>query len=336
MINMVSVIIPVYNVETLLRKCVDSVLNQTYSDIEVFLIDDGSTDSSPHICDEYAASDSRVKALHQENAGQAIARNNALDVAVGDYVMFVDSDDWIKSDMIETMVDSAQRHNASVVICSASFDNGNKIADAICPYGSEQVFTGAQVLEEYLTPGRIQTAPWGKLFRRELFDEIRFPPYRAREDYAIMHELLGGSETAVYIPKHVYVQYVRPGSTEYSRFNENKLAVIECDLAIMDYVKKYYPHLYYKVETNYADALRNCMADICRSFVKRRYKKTFLSLKERLKAEIKRLQAEGCKMPLDSHCFAVYHPIVFSLREHFTGIVRWGKRMVKTIIGKKE
>ena len=333
---MVSVIVPVYNVETLLPRCVDSILSQSYKEIEIFLVDDGSRDKSGEICDEYATKDARIRVMHQANAGQAVARNAALDIACGEYVIFVDSDDYILPDMISEMVRCAEEYKASVVICGAMYDNGRGDTRVLCPYESPMIFRDYTVLKEYFTPKRIQTAPWGKLFRRELFNNIRFPAYRAREDYAIMHELLGSCETAVHIGKAFYVQYVRPGSTEYSPFKESKLAVIECDKAIIKYVKEKYPHLYHMVVTNYADALRNCMADICSSFARIKYRKIFNSLREQLGYEIERLAAEGCSIPLDTHRFAADHPHLFSLKEHKNGAVRFVKRTVKRILyGKK-
>ena len=112
----ISVIIPVYNREKSLKKCLDSVMGQTYKNLEIILVDDGSKDSSGVICDEYAAGDSRIKVIHQQNAGVAAARNAGLAMATGDYIGWVDSDDWIEPDMYECMLDNAQKYEADIVV----------------------------------------------------------------------------------------------------------------------------------------------------------------------------------------------------------------------------
>lgn len=327
--EVISIIIPVYNCEKYIKKCLESILKQDYKKLEVILVDDGSTDTSGEICESYASKDKRICVLHQSNQGQAIARNHALDVATGDWVVFVDSDDYMEKNMISCMLECAQRNNASLVICSALFDNGNDLYESGFRYSQEICFTKEEVLREYFTPGRIQTAPWGKLYKKNLFDKIRFPEWRAREDYAIMHELLGASDKTVHCGKLLYIQRVRVGSTEYSSFNIHKLNVIECDLRIQNYIKENFSELYPLVMLNYADALCNCMSDICKSFMKQKYKKEYAELERRLKIEIRRLRHENSRCDLQKHLFIVNHPIMFSLEEHIKGVVVVMKMNVK-------
>ena len=116
----ISIIIPVYNVEKYLNKCLNSVIEQTYKNIEVILIDDGSTDNSGKICDEYAKNDIRIKIIHQQNGGVSTARNNGLEHATGKYITFVDSDDYIEKEMIETMAKKIMKKNADIVICGVT------------------------------------------------------------------------------------------------------------------------------------------------------------------------------------------------------------------------
>lgn len=327
--GVVSVIIPLYNCDKYLKKCLESVLEQDYKNLEIILVDDGSTDASGEICEYYASKDKRIRVLHQSNQGQAVARNHALDVAMGDWVVFVDSDDYIKRNMISYMLECAQRNDASLVICSTLFDNGNDLYESGFRYLQETCFTKEEVLREYFTHGRIQTAPWGKLYKKKLFDKIRFPEWRAREDYAIMHELLGASDKTVHCGQALYIQRVRVGSTEYSSFNIHKLNVIECDLRIQYYIKENFSGLYPLVMMNYADALCNCMSDICKSFVKQTYINEYAELTRRLKIEIKRLQHENSSCNLQKHLFIVNHPIMFSLEEHIKGAIIALKMNVK-------
>ena len=115
--TLISVIIPVYNVEEYIRTCLDSISSQTYSNLEIILVDDGSTDKSPGICDEYQERDSRFRVIHKKNGGQSSARNEALDIAKGEYVSFVDSDDWLESDMYEVLINVINETGANIVAC---------------------------------------------------------------------------------------------------------------------------------------------------------------------------------------------------------------------------
>lgn len=116
---LISIIIPVYNSERYLEKCVNSVLNQTYKNLEIILVDDGSTDLSPRMCDAFSVQDSRIKVIHQENQRQAAARNTGIEVASGEYIMFVDSDDYIADDMCEYLMDGALSYHADIAICGS-------------------------------------------------------------------------------------------------------------------------------------------------------------------------------------------------------------------------
>lgn len=315
----VSIIVPFYNTEELLDKCIQSILKQTYQDIQLILIDDGSTDNSYRIAEKYASIDERVLVLYQKNSGQAVARNKALDIAIGNWIMFCDSDDYIKQNMVEEMIKYAKEYSADIVLCAILFDNGLRILDKSGLYDDGKTFTNKEILKEYFTTNKIQSAPWGKLFRKALFSDIRFPLVRAREDYAIMHKLLGESSSTVYCDEALYIQYIRLGSTEYSKFNLNKLAVLDCDLDIQNYVKKYFPELYKHVAVNYADSLRNCMKDICRSLSILEYKDTYITLRKRLEKECARLKKENKIYDLSSHEIIFKHSIYFILRECLIG-----------------
>lgn len=177
---MISVIVPVYNVEKYLRKCVDSILNQTYADFELLLVDDGSTDGCPQICDEYAASDSRVRVIHKTNGGLISARNEGILAARGDYVCILDGDDWALENMLQFIHDTVSRlpelpdmvlfaaHNVyadhmedTLNNVPEGYYNRNRLEEEIFPYLIMDTRTG-------LHPGRIQAHTWDKAFRREL------------------------------------------------------------------------------------------------------------------------------------------------------------------------
>lgn len=236
----ISVIVPVYNVEKYLDKCILSVINQTYKDLEIILVDDGSPDRCPEICDEWAKKDSRIKVIHKENGGQGTARNMALDICTGDYVIFVDSDDYIKNDMISSMVSALGKKKYDLVLCGYAVDNCLHIIDTAW-YETNFQCDNKRLLLEYLKVRKIITGPVCKLFKREIFDDIRFPNFRANEDAYIMHRLFGKCNNAYFINKHLYIQNIREGSTEQSPFNKNKMHLLDCTIDLREYITEKYP-----------------------------------------------------------------------------------------------
>lgn len=185
-IAMISVIVPVYNVEPYLVKCLDSILAQTYRDLEILLIDDGSTDQCGQICDEYAKTDSRISVIHTENRGLAAARNQGLDHASGAYIGFVDSDDWIEPEMYECMMKTAEETDADVVECGCilEFSNTSRKNNAV-----EQTVCGTDAIEA-LIRGEIKEQVWNKLWKRRLFENAVFPEGRYFEDIATVYKLI--------------------------------------------------------------------------------------------------------------------------------------------------
>ena len=164
---MISVIVPVYNVEKYIRKCLDSIVNQTYRDLEIILVDDGSTDASGAICDEYAEKDIRIKVIHKENGGQSSARNLGLDIATGEYIGFVDSDDTIELETYHLLVSSMQGND--IVICGHNVVYEEK-TETCCR--EESALDNAGLWSEVF--GRLNNAVWNKLYRRELLKGIYF------------------------------------------------------------------------------------------------------------------------------------------------------------------
>ena len=173
---LISVIVPVYKVEAFLPKCVDSILNQTYKNLEILLVDDGSPDGSGALCDAYARQDSRVRVIHKKNGGLSDARNAGIEAAAGDYLAFVDSDDWIEPDSIEMLCSDTNGGSADVVIGCAA---GVKPSPAMERYESiaarlletHRVYTGREYLTACLEGGALRTEVWRIMFRREFLNE---------------------------------------------------------------------------------------------------------------------------------------------------------------------
>ena len=184
----VSIIIPVYNVESYLHRCVDSVLKQTYKDIEVILVDDGSPDGCPAICDEYAEQDNRVKVLHKKNGGLSSARNYALDCSLkGDYVAFLDSDDWIENDTLEYCVDLINKYDADIAEYCCE-DTRKYIEHAKQPKEIIKVIQGKDILEDFLI--REGYSVCMSLFKKELLSGLRFREGKINEDGDFKYKVL--------------------------------------------------------------------------------------------------------------------------------------------------
>lgn len=221
----ISVIVPVYKAEDYLHACVDSILSQTVSDFELILVDDGSPDGCGAICDDYAARDSRVRVIHQENQGQAAARNHAFSIAKGEWVCFVDSDDAVHPQMLERLGQAAAESGAAMSMC--------RMLEA--PEMPEDFSTPVEVSWELLSmaeeslvalfdagdyPGWVACA---KLIRRELIETHLFCPGRVYEDNEAVCHWIYGAKTVASIPHSLYFYRTNPGSTTQSRFSMKKL-----------------------------------------------------------------------------------------------------------------
>ena len=180
---LVSVIIPVYKVEPYLRQCVDSVLAQTYTDFEVILVDDGSPDGCPAICDEYAEKDCRVKVIHKENGGLSDARNAGINIACGEYALFVDSDDFISKEFLENLLRMAEEYNLDIVEGKTVYYENALVSEVFHLNHDEYVFfNNDDVYEFYLKTYQIVSA-WNKLIKRSLLSEVRFIRDMISEDF---------------------------------------------------------------------------------------------------------------------------------------------------------
>ena len=182
---LISIIVPVYKVEKYLEKCVKSILSQTYKNLEVILIDDGSPDSCPDICDNYANQDIRVKVIHKNNSGVSDARNDGLNVANGEYIGFVDSDDWIDPKMYEILLREILHTNADIAICDYALckDDGLIYGKAMPQELKNRCLCKEELIHEVLQPyGGFFAVIWNKLYRKSIFDKIRFPSGKHVED----------------------------------------------------------------------------------------------------------------------------------------------------------
>ena len=206
--ELVSVIIPVYNVEKYLRKCVDSVLSQTYKNLEIFLVDDGSPDNCGKICDEYAKKDKRIKVIHQQNCGLSSARNAALDVCTGEYITFIDSDDWVEPTYVEELYNAIKKYNCDVSVCGHNhINNDEKVTQKICYESFDEIYRD-DICNLFFRLKPISITAWGKLYRRDIFKELRYPVGINYEDTYIITDICANVKKGIAIVKKTLYNYL--------------------------------------------------------------------------------------------------------------------------------
>lgn len=223
---LVSIIVPIYKVEPYLRRCLDSIVNQTYTKLEIILVDDGSPDGCPQICDEYAAKDNRIIVIHKENGGLSDARNTGLDICKGEYISFVDSDDWVNEKYVETLLRIAAKKNADIAIGEHIKTNGN------ISRNPKAIFTKTFTSKEGLTLlfGRnniTYTISCGKLYKKSLFTTLRFPKGKYHEDEFTSYILFYNSKKITYTSEILYYYYQRAGSIVSTRHPWDVLEYLE-------------------------------------------------------------------------------------------------------------
>lgn len=251
--TLISVIVPIYNMEQYLKRCVESILKQTYKNLEIILVDDGSTDSSPKMCDEYTKVDERIKVYHKENGGLSDAKNFGLKKATGEYVGFVDSDDWIEEEMYETMYSELKETKSNIVICGRYIEyeggetkkwyNNNKL-----------VMEKEQSLIYLNSFYNFDMSSCDKLYERRIFDNIEFPYKKKCEDAYVTYLLFDKADRVTYIPKCFYHYFQRDGSiSRNSGINMDYIYAAEEQL---EFFKTKYPSIKYIAETNYVFSIK--------------------------------------------------------------------------------
>lgn len=238
MSSIVSIIVPVYNVEKYLKKCLDSIIKQTYENLEIILVDDGSTDSSGIICDEYALKDDRIKVIHKKNGGLSDARNVGIDNANGSYLCCIDSDDYVDEEMIQRLYNSVIANGADMSICNFLEVDDNGI---VLPKEQSGIMgDGVLYKNEFYSPSNIKyftvfTVAWNKLYKREIFDDIRYPYGKIHEDEFVVHKIFDKCNVISCVEKPMYYYLQRSNSIAHSKFSVRKLDLAEALLDQTEY-----------------------------------------------------------------------------------------------------
>lgn len=208
---LISIVVPVYNIQQYLPLCLDSIINQTYTNLEIIVVDDGSTDGSGEICDQYGQKDNRIQILHCTNGGLSVARNRGLKAAKGTYIGFVDGDDWIEPTFYESLYNVIKNNNVDLAFCSFYID---KNGECTAKYQSGKVFcwNKEESLKKLLKDKQLNNYAWNKLYKRTLFDSISFPPNKYYEDILTLYKVFLKVEKTAYIEKPLYHYIHRDGS----------------------------------------------------------------------------------------------------------------------------
>lgn len=237
--SLISVIIPIYNVEAYLEKCVDSVLNQTYGNLEIILVNDGSTDKSDLICNDFAKKDNRVSVYHKLNGGLSEARNFGTDLATGHYIFYLDSDDYLSLDCLESLFNVIQEHDAEIAQANFYYDYPEYLLYDNSLNGIDEVFTRDEAMKLLLEQEVIKNFAWGKLIRSDIAKQHQFPKGKYFEDtfwkYKIIHECF----KYVVLAKPMLYYLQRPSSISGS-FSLKNLDQLEGEVQRLDFLLNYY------------------------------------------------------------------------------------------------
>lgn len=262
----VSIIVPIYNVEEYIERCVNSILCQTYHNIEVLLIDDGSTDKSSEIINEYGKSDSRVKVYHKNNGGLSDARNFGLIKSSGEYVCFIDADDYIHKDFVSCLLDICISHECDIAQCSFARTSGEDTFSVV-RNSSVTLLNNIQMLNNLYGENYVNTViVCNKLYKRELFESIQFPINKIHEDEATTYKLYYNANRIGVTENVMYYYYQRPNSIMQKQFNIKKLDILwAIEQRISFYADEGLMDLFYKDCYKYLTKILKCYYEIVHS-----------------------------------------------------------------------
>lgn len=323
---MISVIIPVYNTEKYVSRCIDSVIQQTYSDWELILVDDGSTDTSGSVCDTYSRQDSRIRTLHNQNQGPAASRKAGVDAAAGDLIMFADSDDWLDVRMLQVMYQQYQESGAGMVCCVyQDVDDDGKV---FRPYAFKESYIDCMNAQEcmyHMHHTRYLTgSPYAKLFRKELFEGIDFcSNVTIGEDYSMIVQLAENAGRVKIISQELYFRYMRKGSISHGGYTERHRQAFDNYMRIRQDLLKKYPELSSDIIAFHTEYEMAVITAMCRNdcYDKEVIWKLKEDLRENMRNTLKHpiipLYMKGCAVLI-----AYAHPVfvfLFRILYHLTG-----------------
>lgn len=242
MAEKISVIVPIYNVEKYLNRCVKSILKQTYKNIEVILVDDGSTDDSGKICDQLAEKDDRIKVIHKKNGGMSDARNAGLEIVSGEYIAFVDSDDWVSPVMFERLYATLKKYDTELVVCEPiyayeTYIEGRQLS------GKSFELSKREATELLIEDRKFRSVVWNKLYDKRLWSDIRFPKGKHYEDVHIVYKIYDMCERIAFLDQGLYYYFQRSQSIVHSVKIESHMELIYAVEERLKFLQLKYPDM---------------------------------------------------------------------------------------------
>ena len=263
--EIISVIVPIYKVESYLENCIKSIVAQTYKNLDIILVDDGSPDRCPLICDQYARMDNRIRVIHKENGGLSDARNAGLDIAIGEFITFIDSDDFVFPDYIEILYSLCKKYNADFSMCQCIHCGmGDTLNTVQREQGSDiiEIFEGRDKMKAYLATGKIDTVAWKKLYSIDLIKNIRFPFGKLHEDAFFTPIILDKAKRVVITKKIGYVYRINANSIMNSGFSVKRLDAIEAKIIQRELIKTKYSELLVYASAGVIYACNLCLKEM--------------------------------------------------------------------------
>lgn len=238
----ISIIVPVYNSSQYISKCIESILAQTFQNFELILVNDGSTDQSGQICDQYARVDGRIKVVHKKNGGVSSARNTGINIAKGEFISFVDGDDWIYSDMYYRLYELCKETDSDISICG----NYREVNGDVIHFEREKLvieMDNTEAMRQLFTGKYFRFAVWAKLYKKSCLENIQYPEDRRLDDLPTTYKIFSNAEKVVYTSYAGYVYLLRENSILTSSYNEKKLDVFVGWDEIISFMNEKYPQL---------------------------------------------------------------------------------------------
>ena len=248
--KMISVIVPIYKVEKELDRCIKSLVNQTYNDLEIILVDDGSPDNCPQICDQWAKKDSRIKVIHKKNGGLSDARNVGYMAAKGSYISFIDSDDWIHHDFFKIMMNEMNINDVDIIECDV-IKTSSYIEDSAVNSTSMQTYDSQKALELLINDNTFHQHVWNKLYKKDVIGNILFAVGKLNEDEFWTYQIFGASKKISKIDMPMYYYYQREASIMGQNYSLRRLDALEAKFERQLYMSNNYTSLFKLAITNF-------------------------------------------------------------------------------------
>ena len=262
--RLVSVIVPIYKVEADLPNCVQSICNQTYTNLEIILVDDGSPDNCGQMCDEFAKNDTRIKVIHKVNGGLSQARNAGMRIMTGEYVTFVDSDDILELNFVEEMLKLIYKYEAQIAVCMNSTYNKNAIVNKkiVEKETSEQCFDAVEATRNMLYQKGFDVAAWGKMYHKDTLQGISFPDGLIHEDIPTTYKALIRCQKVAFTTRELYCYQIREASIENQKFTIKKMDCIKTAQMMLEDISNNHPELLKAAQSRYVAANFHILAQI--------------------------------------------------------------------------